>query len=52
MTLLNGVFSDVHANFYLSVPAASGGIDLDSDLITQLAEECPNLCGVKLTYVL
>lgn len=34
------------------VPAASGGLDLDSDLITQLAEECPNLCGVKLTYVL
>ena len=38
--------------FYSTVPAASGGIDLDSDLITQLAEECPNLCGVKLTYVL
>ncbi|THG99450.1 hypothetical protein EW026_g2902 [Hermanssonia centrifuga] len=30
-------------------PAASGGIDLDSDLITGLAEQCPNLCGVKLT---
>ncbi len=30
-------------------PGASGGIDLDSDLITELAEECSNLCGVKLT---
>ncbi|KZT04654.1 dihydrodipicolinate synthetase [Laetiporus sulphureus 93-53] len=30
-------------------PAASGGIDLDSDLITELATECPNLAGVKLT---
>lgn len=30
-------------------PGASGGIDLDSDLISDLAFECPNLCGVKLT---
>jgi L-threo-3-deoxy-hexylosonate aldolase len=30
-------------------PGASGGIDLDSDLITELAIECPNICGVKLT---
>ncbi|KAI0263344.1 dihydrodipicolinate synthetase [Gloeopeniophorella convolvens] len=30
-------------------PGASGGIDLDSDLITELATACPNLCGVKLT---
>ncbi|KAI0719706.1 dihydrodipicolinate synthetase [Fomitopsis betulina] len=30
-------------------PGASGGIDLDSDTITELAIECPNLCGVKLT---
>ncbi|KAL1942729.1 hypothetical protein VTO73DRAFT_4969 [Trametes versicolor] len=30
-------------------PGASGGIDLDSDLITELATECPNLTGVKLT---
>lgn len=30
-------------------PAASGGIDLDSDLIADLAVECPNICGVKLT---
>ncbi|KAJ7940553.1 dihydrodipicolinate synthetase [Mycena leptocephala] len=30
-------------------PGASGGIDLDSDLITDLAMECPNICGVKLT---
>ncbi|RDB21132.1 L-threo-3-deoxy-hexylosonate aldolase [Hypsizygus marmoreus] len=30
-------------------PSASGGIDLDSDLITELARECPNIVGVKLT---
>jgi L-threo-3-deoxy-hexylosonate aldolase len=30
-------------------PAASGGIDLDSDVITELAIESPNLAGVKLT---
>ncbi|EIM90320.1 dihydrodipicolinate synthetase [Stereum hirsutum FP-91666 SS1] len=30
-------------------PGASGGIDLDSDLITEIATECPNTCGVKLT---
>jgi len=30
-------------------PAASGGIDLDSDLIVELAAECPNIAGVKLT---
>ena len=32
-------------------PNASGGIDLDSDFIIELAEQCPNICGVKLTYV-
>ncbi|KAI8998647.1 dihydrodipicolinate synthetase [Trametes punicea] len=30
-------------------PGASGGIDLDSDLITELAVESPNIAGVKLT---
>jgi len=30
-------------------PGASGGIDLDSDLITELATEHPNIIGVKLT---
>ncbi|CAK5264686.1 unnamed protein product [Mycena citricolor] len=30
-------------------PGASGGIDLDSDVIVELARECPNICGVKLT---
>ncbi|TEB36390.1 dihydrodipicolinate synthetase [Coprinellus micaceus] len=30
-------------------PGASGGIDLDSDLVTDLAISSPNLCGVKLT---
>ncbi|KAH9952044.1 dihydrodipicolinate synthetase [Amylocystis lapponica] len=30
-------------------PGATAGIDLDSDLITELATECPNLAGIKLT---
>ncbi|KAH9958303.1 dihydrodipicolinate synthetase [Russula dissimulans] len=30
-------------------PGASAGIDLDSDLILELASACPNLSGVKLT---
>lgn len=30
-------------------PGASGGIDLDSNTITELASDCPNICGVKLT---
>lgn len=33
-------------------PGASGGIDLDSDLILELAASCPNLSGIKLTYVI
>ena len=32
-------------------PGASGGIDLDSDLITEVAKDCPNTAGVKLTHV-
>lgn len=44
-----GPFSTVtHAINYID-PGASGGIDLDSDLITELAIEVPNTCGVKLT---
>lgn len=30
-------------------PAASGGIDLDSQLISEIAREGSNICGVKLT---
>jgi len=30
-------------------PAASGGIDLDSQTISELARESDNICGVKLT---
>ncbi|KAG8752537.1 hypothetical protein FRC14_006950 [Serendipita sp. 396] len=30
-------------------PGASGGIDMDSDLIEEMAMELPNVCGVKLT---
>lgn len=32
-----------------SDPGASGGLDLDSDFILELAQEHPNICGVKLT---
>ena len=32
-------------------PGASGGIDLDSNLIVEIAKESPNTVGVKLTYV-
>lgn len=28
-----------------------GGMDMDSDLILDIAKLGPNLCGVKLTYV-
>jgi L-threo-3-deoxy-hexylosonate aldolase len=30
-------------------PGASGGIDMDSDLIEEMAADISNLCGVKLT---
>ena len=30
-------------------PGATGGINMDSDLIEEMALEFPNLCGVKLT---
>lgn len=33
----------------LTVPGASGGIDLDSELITEIAKEARNTIGVKLT---
>lgn len=32
-----------------SVPGAAGGIDMDSDLIIEIAKEGSNICGVKLT---
>lgn len=32
-------------------PGASAGIDLDSNLIIEIAKESPNTVGVKLTYV-
>lgn len=32
-------------------PGASAGIDLDSDLIIEIAKETSNTVGVKLTYV-
>lgn len=32
-------------------PGAASGIDLEADLIEELAAEHPNIIGVKLTYV-
>jgi len=30
-------------------PGAAGGMDLDSELIVDIAREAPNICGIKLT---
>jgi len=46
------LFLKIFHDEYLIVildPGASAGINLDSDLITELAIDCPNICGVKLT---
>jgi 4-hydroxy-2-oxoglutarate aldolase len=32
-------------------PSLTAGIDLDSDLIIEIAKAAPNVCGVKLTCV-
>lgn len=32
-------------------PGVSGGIDMDSDMIIDIAKAAPNVCGIKLTYV-
>jgi 4-hydroxy-2-oxoglutarate aldolase len=32
-------------------PGVTGGIDMDSDLICDIAREAPNICGIKLTFV-
>ena len=42
---------DQIADNAFSDPAASGGIDLDSNLIVEIAKESPNTVGVKLTCV-
>ena len=44
------LFCEVHVSAFED-PGAAGGIDVDSDLVTELAKECPNLAGIKLTYV-
>ncbi|TRM56242.1 hypothetical protein BD626DRAFT_414481 [Schizophyllum amplum] len=51
---LKAFFKDVSESSPIPVmiynfPAAAGGIDLDSDIITEMGLECPNICGVKLT---
>ncbi|KAF8343885.1 uncharacterized protein EI90DRAFT_3143204 [Cantharellus anzutake] len=51
---LKRYWSDVAENsplplFIYNYPGAAGGIDLESDLIVELAEENPNIIGIKLT---
>lgn len=51
---LRTFFVDVAAASPLPVvlynfPAVSGGIDLNSDLLVDVAQSCPNVVGVKLT---
>ena len=52
---LVSIDSDAYVNGPLARqdPVAAGGINLDLDTITTLVTDwkCPNLCGVKLTYV-
>jgi dihydrodipicolinate synthase/N-acetylneuraminate lyase len=45
---LSGVFIVLPTYLWFVDPGASGGINLDSDIITDLAKH-PNICGVKLT---
>ncbi|ORY21530.1 hypothetical protein BCR39DRAFT_591561 [Naematelia encephala] len=30
-------------------PNAAGGVDMDSELLEEIARDCPNVCGAKLT---
>jgi dihydrodipicolinate synthase/N-acetylneuraminate lyase len=51
---LKEFFLDVQAASPIPVmmynfPGAAGGIDMDSDLIAEIAREGSNICGVKLT---
>lgn len=46
---LSSVFLVLPTYLCIIDPGASGGINLDSDIITDLAKH-PNICGVKLTY--
>jgi L-threo-3-deoxy-hexylosonate aldolase len=48
--LPNPIHSLIHPRVHTD-PGASAGIDLDSDLVEELAASCPNLSGVKLTCV-
>ena len=48
--ILDGYEPNKGAHTLFTVPGASGGIDLDSDLIIEIAKEASNTIGVKLTY--
>jgi 4-hydroxy-2-oxoglutarate aldolase len=32
-------------------PAVTGDIDMNSDIIEEIARTAPNICGIKLTLV-
>ncbi|KAL8292536.1 hypothetical protein RQP46_001148 [Phenoliferia psychrophenolica] len=51
---LKAFFVDVAAASHIPIiiynyPGAASGIDLDSDLIAEIAAASPNICGIKLT---
>jgi len=48
---LGGCKPDRSTDNLIPDPGASGGIDLDSDLIIEIAKESRNIAGVKLTCV-
>lgn len=45
LVLANGLS---HRTMY-NLPAVTGGIDMDSDLVIDIAKSAPNICGIKLT---
>ena len=51
VNLLQAIHSLMNAHTHTD-PGATAGIDLDSDLIVELAASCPNISGVKLTCVI
>jgi 4-hydroxy-2-oxoglutarate aldolase len=48
--IVNGHEPNQSPHDLFTVPGVSGGIDLDSDIIIEIAKEAPNIIGVKLTY--
>ncbi len=46
---LGRIEADMLARMMYNFPGVSSGIDLDSDLIIDIAKRSSNVCGVKLT---